>query len=339
MNYKNFIRKILLPQKENICKFLSEENIGSMMDNFVLGEDTLTEFPFEDLVNILKPNILLKSKNITVSSLQKDIQRFETLFILTKDVLFFLGNHFERRHHESEYFKSFKNMKIPNLYLPEDIILRLYQFSILSLRRILLKESWRERDFPNPVIFTKYKLLTKNGPNGGPSFATSMLDYFALSKDLRQDIENLGGTLIKKELTLLDRLYKDSDLTVPKVIDYLGTLGCKPLKSVIKTGNLYTRRLCKFPDKEGKQRVIAISDYFSQAVLNNLHEYLFDFLRSLDKDFTFNQDRFMNLIPFIGDNPNVNWYSIDLTAATDRFPRWFINELLEEFIGTEASQF
>lgn len=58
----------------------------------------------------------------------------------------------------------------------------------------------------------------------------------------------------------------------------------------------YIRRLVCFPDKEGKTRIIAILDYFSQTVLKGLHSYLYRALRKIPQDVTFDQGAFKSLI-------------------------------------------
>jgi hypothetical protein len=83
------------------------------------------------------------------------------------------------------------------------------------------------------------------------------------------------------------------------------------------------RRLSNFADKEGKTRIIGIGDYFSQTVLRRLHLYLFDVLKKIPQDVTFDQGKFKSLI--------TDWdvyYSVDLSAATDRFPISIIEGLL-----------
>jgi hypothetical protein len=70
--------------------------------------------------------------------------------------------------------------------------------------------------------------------------------------------------------------------------------------------------------------VVAILDYWSQTVLRAFHDYLFRVLRKIDQDCTFNQGKFQD--------KTKDWkvfYSIDLTAATDRFPIQFISLVLK----------
>lgn len=78
------------------------------------------------------------------------------------------------------------------------------------------------------------------------------------------------------------------------------------------------RRLGIVPDVDGKSRVIGILDYWSQSILKPIHKDLMATLESLGgprgPDLTYGQD----IKPFGPENEP--YYSIDLSAATDRFP-------------------
>jgi hypothetical protein len=89
-----------------------------------------------------------------------------------------------------------------------------------------------------------------------------------------------------------------------------------------------TRKLIYFSDREGKTREVAIFDYFSQTSLIPLHKYLFKALKKIPQDFTFDQTGYLSSL----SNSKV-YYSIDLTAFTDRFPIQVNKDLLEERIG------
>jgi hypothetical protein len=75
------------------------------------------------------------------------------------------------------------------------------------------------------------------------------------------------------------------------------------------------RKIIYFPDKEYKVRVVAILDYWSQTVLKPLHHYLMSAMKKIKQDKTFNQGTFKDDL-----KDCKMFYSIDLTAATDRFP-------------------
>jgi hypothetical protein len=97
-----------------------------------------------------------------------------------------------------------------------------------------------------------------------------------LPKKLRESIGIVGG---KKMETYLHNLEEGA-----------GFLS-KFFVSLTTKGDIF-RKLSSFSDKEGKTRVIAILDYFSQSVLKPLHLYLFNFLKKIDQDCTFDQNSF-----------------------------------------------
>jgi hypothetical protein len=76
-------------------------------------------------------------------------------------------------------------------------------------------------------------------------------------------------------------------------------------------------KLSVFGDKEGKTRIVAIVDYWTQTVLKPYHDCLMAILKRLSPDCTFNQDNYKRLLTFPGP-----YQSIDLSNATDRMPLW-----------------
>lgn len=86
-----------------------------------------------------------------------------------------------------------------------------------------------------------------------------------------------------------------------------------------------SRKVIAFPDMEGKQRVVAILDYFSQTCLKPLHHYLFRVLKKIPQDRTFSQHGFLGTF----DQLDEEIFSVDLKDATDRFPIEFISKVLK----------
>lgn len=84
------------------------------------------------------------------------------------------------------------------------------------------------------------------------------------------------------------------------------------------------RKISYFPDKEDKVRVIAQGDYFSQTCLRPLHSYLYNCLRKIPQDCTFDQGSFKTR-----KAGSDIYYSVDLSAATDRFPISVISHVLK----------
>jgi hypothetical protein len=91
------------------------------------------------------------------------------------------------------------------------------------------------------------------------------------------------------------------------------------------------RKLSSFPDKEGKQRTIGILDYWSQMALKPIHTYIGRALEKINQDCTLDQNKYNKLLKDVKGK----FYSVDLTAATDRFPIQIIKELLKLRLGAD----
>jgi hypothetical protein len=82
-----------------------------------------------------------------------------------------------------------------------------------------------------------------------------------------------------------------------------------------KTESGHCGKLSIIKDPELKLRVIAMIDYNSQVLLKPIHDNLLNLLRRFSSDRTFTQD------PFNDWKKDYNhFHSLDLSAATDRFP-------------------
>jgi hypothetical protein len=94
------------------------------------------------------------------------------------------------------------------------------------------------------------------------------------------------------------------------------------------------RKLSIIEDPEAKARVIAIFDYWSQEALKGVHDIQFEILRNnLSQDRTFTQD------PIISNKEeNESYHSIDLTAATDRFPIEIQTNLIESLFNRDFAR-
>nr|DAC76946.1 TPA_inf: RNA-dependent RNA polymerase [Entomophthora muscae mitovirus 7] len=175
---------------------------------------------------------------------------------------------------------------------------------------------WRDMGYhrqartnPKSLDFRKFHLTTKSGPNGtANALWTSLNDLKALSEQQLTDIGIIGGENLRNKISAL----KEGLSKIPELSYFIDT-----------SPGIYTRRITSFPDKELKVRVIAVGDYFSQAALKPLHDYLFRVLKKIPQDCTFNQGAFWDKI-----KDQEYYASIDLTAATDRFPISTISQVL-----------
>jgi hypothetical protein len=91
--------------------------------------------------------------------------------------------------------------------------------------------------------------------------------------------------------------------------------------------NLTLRRLGFVKDPEGKVRVVAMYDYWTQTVLRPLHLYIIKMLGTWFRgtDVSKNQQDFKNLVPRSG----TTYYCFDLVSATDRFPLSYQKVVME----------
>jgi len=154
----------------------------------------------------------------------------------------------------------------------------------------------------------------KNGPNG-QALNTALVDVGLLPKSLIKALGIIGGERFKFNLEALQ--IKALRGFLSKYMD-------------VSEGKGSIRRLSSFPDKEGKMRVIGILDYYSQIALKPLHNYLLHALGKIRQDCTLNQTKFRELVL----NKGSIYYSVDLSAATDRFPIDIIRSVLNAQLPT-----
>jgi len=80
---------------------------------------------------------------------------------------------------------------------------------------------------------------------------------------------------------------------------------------------------------------VAIFDYWSQAALRPLHQFLGRLLRAIPEvDMTYNQGSFAPVDHLKG---TAKYHSIDLSAATDRMPILLQKRVLNLFMTTEKT--
>lgn len=99
-------------------------------------------------------------------------------------------------------------------------------------------------------------------------------------------------------------------------------------------------RLSEKEEAAGKIRVFAITDCITQAVLAPLSDGVFEILRNLPMDGTFNQDQPVRHLLSLKDKivqTGQTLFSYDLSAATDRLPVALQVQILSRLIGNDAA--
>jgi len=107
-------------------------------------------------------------------------------------------------------------------------------------------------------------------------------------------------------------------------------LNCK--RSVSGTG------LSQFAIKEeaaGKMRVFALVDSITQSLLRPLHDLLFEYLRNIPNDGTFDQEASVVRSAEKFQKYGIA-YSFDLSAATDRLPAKLTGAILESIVKIDG---
>lgn len=165
----------------------------------------------------------------------------------------------------------------------------------------------------------EYHLSTKSGPNG-QALATCLDDLGAIPESLESSIATLGGPDLKFRM-------EQCRSNEAKLRDIL--------KQPVLKRKLKFRKLTCIHSSEGKTRVIAIGDYFSQTCLKALHDVLYKVLKSIPSDQTFNQGEGLRELPLDGSR---NYYSFDLSSATDRFPIALQERFLSYSIGQDKAR-
>ena len=164
----------------------------------------------------------------------------------------------------------------------------------------------------------EYHLSTKGSPSGGQALYYCLQDLVNLPKSLIVSISILGGDLLKKKMEgLLSQVYPLSVI----------------MEQPINLNQIY-RKISAIPDSEGKTRLIAIGDYWSQTCLKPWHDYLNHVLAKIPQDQTFNQGEGLKSLSFDG---STTYHCFDLSAFTDRFPSRILLGLLTYNCGESKS--
>jgi hypothetical protein len=166
----------------------------------------------------------------------------------------------------------------------------------------------------------KFYIINSAGPNGEATW-TAYSDAIAILRNkpvLEAMIKfcNLSG--LKRFLKKLTRVVQ------------LRAVDGVPFES-LKLGKLIT-----FAEWGGKTRTVAAVDYWTQIILTPLHETLYEALRALETDTTFDQRAGAEKVRQWTEDPKSELYSFDLTAATDRLPRILQSRILNKLLGLEG---
>nr|QIR30248.1 RNA-dependent RNA polymerase [Plasmopara viticola lesion associated mitovirus 25] len=241
---------------------------------------------------------------------------------------------------------SYPKLKLETITAP-------FKGSYKTLQELPLVYQWLERKFlrGNPAMkyfrqertpFTvgrKLLRLTTAGPNSSIQIVGYPLDALAFNENPALLKWYKVFAMNTSHKNLLERLGKDIDhweCQPPKVLQTSNFKNAELFRRFTKSKvnsttedvKLWYRyrtpetclRLGKLSLKKeaaGKVRVFAIVDAWTQSLLRPLHQALFDILRNIKQDGTFDQ---LAPVKLLMDKGLKDMYSFDLSAATDRLP-------------------
>jgi len=212
--------------------------------------------------------------------------------------------------------------------------------------------------------FRGLHLTTKAGPFGR-ALASAPLDAVALESSPIYSAwcslaTDFGAHLLIQQVTWIAWLCRAIFQYIPAYTDewihrfrsrlstcrqwpYLETLWPQWKQQVTLPVLPVSRRLGTYPtgkistklEPRGKVRIFAIPGYWIQAVLRPLHDSIFDYLKELPRDNTFEQLAGVERI--MASKAKKIW-SYDLSAATDRFPLRLQQVVLEELLSGQKSE-
>jgi len=122
--------------------------------------------------------------------------------------------------------------------------------------------------------------------------------------------------IFKQALTLYDQLPVSQIKTKKSLVDSLGQLAFKE-------------------EAAGKLRIFALVDVWTQSLLKPLHLALFDLLKSIPNDGTFDQDASVQRSKEKAEKSQCA-YSFDLSSATDRLPIIFQSAILDRILPVKV---
>lgn len=177
------------------------------------------------------------------------------------------------------------------------------------------------RTKPDLPRFSQYHMSTKSGPIG-QAITSAITELTLLPQQLIDAIVLLGGPKLGSHI--------DSLLQVR-----WGSLSLATVWSTIfKAKRQIFRKISYFSDKEGKTRVVAILDYWSQTCLKPFHDSLNGILRGIKQDCTYNQDK----VATWAKSSHGPYYSLDLSNATDRMPLALQQRIISWLYGEDISE-
>nr|QXN75367.1 MAG: RNA-dependent RNA polymerase [Grapevine-associated mitovirus 14] len=212
-------------------------------------------------------------------------------------------------------YRQFNVKSIPNVSSLIDPYNGIPYDQLDNLFNVNQIEDWLRSKFSfeelNRDISLKIYSGNASSPNSGSSSSKLLEDAWAVKND----------TKLSNSLFSFAKNFKNHD----QLEHFLLVL----FENVRDLPKALHSRLFHFTAPGGKARIIANVDWITQTVLSGLHYHLFFLLSKIKQDFTFDHK---SAIDHIYKGPN-EYYSVDLSAATDRMPKYIQAKVIEALLN------
>jgi hypothetical protein len=174
-----------------------------------------------------------------------------------------------------------------------------------------------------PKDMLKVHYISSKGSPTGPATMTSLIALRNYSEEM---LRHMFTFLSPINIGQIMRIYTMLEENGQFILEKLG------LSKYLKRVNF--GKLALVHDPEFKVRIIAMVDYYTQWILKPIHSDLLRFLNKIPMDRTFTQDprHSWDL------SNNEKFHSLDLSAATDRFPIFLQERLIKYLYGVEKAK-
>lgn len=191
--------------------------------------------------------------------------------------------------------------------------------------------------FPNINNSEKdFEINLKAGPHGPSSISVASTVRFLTDKQIEYMRTLSTNSFVDNWIIPVRDSMKEDFPVIPNGMESESNnangLPIPKYTSCSLTKHELTGKLSVVHDAEAKERIIAISDYYSQIILKHYHNVFMNNLKLLPCDRTYTQDPFHT---WTGKDP---FYSLDLSAATDRFPVELQRKLLEYLLPFDGNK-
>ena len=241
------------------------------------------------------------------------------LFLLSRDGIQYILSICYKKYELNKYLKfSFKEFSSPKIMNPT------FLDSIGNSTKNLLTKYELGENFQKQR-YTPTILQINKGPNGSPAWATSFLDFLALSKDpqLLKLIEKLGQLI-----------YHGYDST----LKYYYNISLNHINKInFKKKQYYHSKIMSITDHLGKIRVTGVGDYLSHETLMPIHNHLINILKRMTSDLTFNELEAVRIIQIWQFNRQKTW-SYSISSSKEHFPTDLIKQISTKIFGEEIAE-